>query len=85
MPDPDVSHHAEPATALLADLGLEIEPLLSRFHVTEGEAEDLLREVLVLLPYCWERVDSRELWLLAVIKRACLRRLRRRVSRSASS
>lgn len=69
----------EPATALLAKLGLEIEPLLSRFQLDEAEAETVLREALFLLVYRWERIDSREIWLLAAIRRASLRRLRARV------
>lgn len=68
----------EPATTLLEELGLEVEPLLSRFQLDETEAETVLREVLLLLVYRWERIDSREIWLLAAIRRACLRRLRMR-------
>lgn len=72
------SPREEPVTALLSELGLEIEPLLSRFQLDETEAETVLREVLLLLVYRWERIDSREIWLLAALRRACLRRLRTR-------
>lgn len=68
----------EPATLLLEELGLEVEPLLSRFQLDETEAETVLREALLLLVYRWERIDSREIWLLANLRRACLRRLRMR-------
>ena len=75
---PESSPCDEPVTALLSELGLEIEPLLSRFQLDEREAETVLREVLLLLLYRWERIDSREIWLLAALRRACLRRLRTR-------
>ena len=68
----------EPVTGLFGDLRLEIEPLLARFQLSEGEVEEILHEVLLLLIYRWERIDSREIWLLAACKRACLRRLGRR-------
>jgi hypothetical protein len=72
-------HSPLPApSALLGDLRLEIEPLLARFQIHQKEAEEILDEILLLLTYRWERIDSREIWLLAAIKRACLRRLGRR-------
>jgi hypothetical protein len=76
----DVNPHSPlPApSALLGDLRLEIEPLLARFQIHQKEAEEILDEILLLLTYRWERIDSREIWLLAAIKRACLRRLGRR-------
>lgn len=68
----------EPVTGLFGDLRLELEPLLARFQLSEGEVEEILREILLLLVYRWERLDSPEIWLLAACKRACLRRLGRR-------
>lgn len=68
----------EPATALLQGLVLEIDPLLSRFQLDEGEAEEILRDALLLLACRWERIDSREIWLLAALRRACLRQIRTR-------
>ncbi|MFP5285280.1 MAG: hypothetical protein ACLGI9_06045 [Thermoanaerobaculia bacterium] len=62
----------------MGDLRLEIEPLLARFQIHQKEAEEILDEILLLLTYRWERIDSREIWLLAAIRRACLRRLGRR-------
>jgi hypothetical protein len=76
---------AETVTALLGDLRLEIEPLLARFQLDQDEAEEILREILLLLIYRWELVDSREIWLLATIKRACLRRLALRARGPARS
>lgn len=68
----------EPATALIEGLALEIEPLLARFQLDEGETEEVLRELLLLLTCRWERIDSREIWILAALRRSCLRRLRTR-------
>jgi hypothetical protein len=75
---PESSPPEEPAIALVEGLVLEIEPLLSRFQLDEGETEEILREVLLLLACRWERIDSREIWLLAALRRSCLRRLRAR-------
>ena len=70
----------EPAAALIAALAIEIDAILCRFRLSEREAEDLLREILLLAVYRWDAVDSREIWLLATLRRACLRRLPRRAS-----
>jgi DNA-directed RNA polymerase specialized sigma24 family protein len=75
----------EPVTGLFGDLRLELEPLLARFQLSEGEVEEILREILLLLIYRWERLDSPEIWLLAACKRACLRRLGRRARVAAPS
>jgi DNA-directed RNA polymerase specialized sigma24 family protein len=68
----------EPATALIAALAIEIDAILSHFHLSQDEAEDLLREILLLAIYRWDGIDSREIWLLATIRRACLRRIEHR-------
>jgi DNA-directed RNA polymerase specialized sigma24 family protein len=73
-------HGGEPATALIAALAIEIDAILSHFRLSERDAEDLLREILLLAVYRWDAVDSRELWLLATLRRACLRRLQRQAS-----
>ena len=65
---------------LVAALAIEIDAILSRFHLSEQEAEDLLREILLLAAYRWDVVDSREIWLLATLRRACLRRFQRHAS-----
>lgn len=75
----------EPVTGLFGNLRLELEPLLARFQLSEGEVEEILREILLLLVYRWERLDSPEIWLLAACKRACLRRLGRRARVAARS
>jgi DNA-directed RNA polymerase specialized sigma24 family protein len=69
----------ESITALAATLAFEIDGIFSRFHLSEPEAADLLRETLLLAIYRWDRIDSREIWLLATLRRACLRRLRRQI------
>jgi hypothetical protein len=67
----------ESITALVATLAVEIDGIFSRFHLSEAEAASLLRETLLLAIYRWDKIDSREIWLLATLRRACLRRLRR--------
>ena len=68
----------EPALALIAALAIEIDAILSHFHLSQDEAEDLLREILLLAVHRWDGIDSREVWLLATIRRACLRQVARR-------
>ena len=68
----------EPALALIAALAIEIDAILSHFHLSQDEAEDLLREILLLAVHRWDGIDSREIWLLATIRRACLRQIARR-------
>jgi hypothetical protein len=68
----------EPACALLLRLLSEIEPLIASFELSEAEVEETLRELVALLVHDWERLGSREIWLLATLRRGCLRRVRRR-------
>jgi DNA-directed RNA polymerase specialized sigma24 family protein len=77
LPAPRERDPVESITALVATLAVEIDGIFSRFHVSEPEAADLLRETLLLAIYRWDKIDSREIWLLATLRRACLRRLRR--------
>jgi DNA-directed RNA polymerase specialized sigma24 family protein len=77
--NPEGSDSAETITALVAALAVEIEALFSRFRLSEEEIEDLLREILLLAIYRWDQIESREIWLLATLRRACLQRLKRRV------
>lgn len=72
---------SEPATALIAALAIEIDAILSHFRLSPDQAEDLLREILLLAVHRWDAIDSREIWLLATLRRACLARLDRRVQR----
>jgi DNA-directed RNA polymerase specialized sigma24 family protein len=76
--NPERSDPTEAITALVAALAVEIDALFSRFRLSEEETEDLLREILLLAVYRWEQIESREIWLLATLRRACLRRLKRR-------
>jgi DNA-directed RNA polymerase specialized sigma24 family protein len=76
--NPERSDSAEAITALVAALAVEIDAMFSRFRLSEEETEDLLREILLLAVYRWEQIESREIWLLATLRRACLRRLKRR-------
>jgi DNA-directed RNA polymerase specialized sigma24 family protein len=69
----------ESITALVATLAFEIDGIFSRFQLSQPEAADLLRETLLLAIYRWDKIDSREIWLLATLRRACLRRLRRQL------
>ena len=78
---PSAGAASEPATALIAALAIEIDAILSHFHLSQDQAENLLREILLLAIHRWDGIDSREIWLLATIRRACLRRLDRRVQR----
>jgi DNA-directed RNA polymerase specialized sigma24 family protein len=76
--NPERSDSAESITALIAALAVEIDALFSRFHLREDEIEDLLRETLLLAVYRWDQIESREIWLLSTLRRACLRRMQRR-------
>lgn len=73
----------EPALALVASLAIEIDAILSHFRLSPREAEDLLRKILLLAIYRWDGIDSREVWLLATVRRACLRQIVRGTSRAA--
>ncbi len=61
----------------------EIDAILSHFHLSQDEAEDLLREILLLVVHRWDGIDSREIWLLATIRRACLRQIVRNADPAA--
>jgi DNA-directed RNA polymerase specialized sigma24 family protein len=75
---PRFSGALEPASTLVAALVVEIDAILSHFHLSQDEAEDLLREILLLAVHRWDGIDSREIWLLATIRRSCLRQVARR-------
>ncbi|HEV7515974.1 MAG TPA: hypothetical protein VGR07_06715 [Thermoanaerobaculia bacterium] len=67
---------------LLRRLRGEVEQLLSSFQLDASEAAEVLEEVLGMLIYRWDRIANRELWLLATLKRSCLRRTPERQRRS---
>ncbi len=62
---------------LLRRLGPEVEYLLNGSGLSARETEEVLHEVLILLAHQWDRIESRELWLLAMVKRLRERRIRR--------
>ncbi|HEY4573904.1 MAG TPA: hypothetical protein VIJ02_03830 [Thermoanaerobaculia bacterium] len=67
----------EAVTAVVAGLAVEIDAILVRFHLSERDAADLLGEVLLLAIYRWDQIANPEIWLLATLRRACVRRLLR--------
>jgi DNA-directed RNA polymerase specialized sigma24 family protein len=67
----------EAVTAVVAALETEIDAILARFHISERDAADLLREILLLAIYRWDQIANHEIWLLSTIRRACVRRLLR--------
>ena len=75
---PEDSEPVESIAAVATALTLEIDELFARFRLSEDEAGELLREILLLAIYRWDTVENRETWLLATLRRACLRRARRR-------
>ena len=75
---PEGSEPVESIAAVATALTLEIDELFARFRLSEEEAGELLREILLLAIYRWDTVENRETWLLATLRRACLRRVRRR-------
>jgi hypothetical protein len=74
----------EPILVLLGRLDGEIEILADRFRLGRSEAAEVLRDVILLMVYRWERIESREVWALATMRRLCLRRARRRRAALAS-
>lgn len=75
----------EPILDLLRRLRGDIERTLASFELDEREAEEVLQEILSMLIYRWDRIANRELWLIATLKRSCLRRTQDRPRRSGLS
>lgn len=75
---PYTQREEEPVTALVHRLGGEIESLLEGFRLSSREAEEILRDALHLMAYRWEALESRELFVLATLRRVSLRRILRR-------
>jgi hypothetical protein len=67
----------EAVTAVVASLAPEIDSTLLRFRLGEREAAEILREILLLAIYRWDQIANPEIWLMATLRRACLRRLLR--------
>jgi hypothetical protein len=71
---PSGTRDHEPILDLLRRLRGEVEQILAHFRLGEREAEEVLQEILCMLVYRWDRIANRELWLLATLKRSCVRR-----------
>ena len=69
-------------TQLLARLAPDVESILAYNQLTHEEAEGVLQELLILLTYRWDQLESRDVWSLATLRRLCLRHS---VQRSSSS
>ncbi len=74
-PNPDIRADAaqESMTQLLARLAPEVEAVLADHRLTHEEAEAALQELLLLLTYRWDQLESRDVWTLATLRRLCLR------------
>lgn len=74
-PTPDT--RAEPAqesiAQLLARLAPDVEAILAHHQLNSEEAEAALQELLILLTYRWDQLESRDVWTLATLRRLCLR------------
>jgi len=67
----------EAVTAVVSGLAADIDAILARFHLSEQDAADLLSDILLLAIYRWDQIANPEIWLLATLRRACMRRLLR--------
>jgi len=59
---------------LLARLAPDVEAVLAHHLLSQEEAEAALQELLILLTYRWDQLESRDVWILATLRRLCLRR-----------
>lgn len=72
-PDIRAAQAPESISQLLARLAPEIEAILAHHRLTPEEAAAALQELLFLLTYRWDQLESRDIWALATLKRLCLR------------
>ena len=74
-PTPDTWGDPAPETIpqLLARLAPDVESILAHHQLTQEEAEAALQELLILLTYRWDQLESRDVWTLATLRRLCLR------------
>lgn len=72
-PDSRAAEAPESITQLLARLAPDVESILAHHRLTFEEAEAALQELLVLLTYRWDQLESRDIWTLATLRRLCLR------------
>jgi hypothetical protein len=70
----------ETITQLLARLAPDVESVLAQHRLTHEEAETALQELLILLTYRWDQLESRDIWTLATLRRLCLRHSSQRAS-----
>ncbi|HBL31804.1 MAG TPA: hypothetical protein DD490_33695 [Acidobacteria bacterium] len=63
----------ESITQFLHRLAPEVEAVLANHQLPQVEAEMVLRELLLLLTYRWDQLESRDVWTLATLRRLCLR------------
>jgi hypothetical protein len=73
IPDTRADQAQESITELLARLAPDVEAVLMRHQLTHEEAEAALKELLTLLTYRWDQLESRDVWTLATLRRLCLR------------
>jgi hypothetical protein len=72
-PDTRADQAQESITELLARLAPDVEAVLMRHQLTHEEAEAALKELLILLTYRWDQLESRDVWTLATLRRLCQR------------
>ena len=72
-PDTRTDPVQETMPQLLARLAPDVESILVHHQLTQDEAEAALQELLVLLTYRWDQLESRDIWTLATLRRLCLR------------
>lgn len=72
-PDTGADPAQESMTLLLARLAPDVESVLTHHRLTQEEAEVAMHELLVLLTYRWDQLESRDVWTLATLRRLCLR------------
>lgn len=79
-PDIRAAQAPESISQLLGRLAPEIESVLASHRLTPEEAAAALQELLFLLTYRWDQLESRDIWALATLKRLCLRQSVQRTS-----
>jgi hypothetical protein len=72
-PDTGPEPAQESMTQLLARLAPEVEAILVHHQLDHEQAEAALQELLILLTYRWDQLESRDIWSLATLRRLCLR------------
>lgn len=64
---PSVAPSPEELDRLLARLRPSVVEILQVWEIPEGEAEELVSEVLVRLSYRWSRIPDPEHWVLTTL------------------